>query len=154
MGGGNPPSLLIQLFRYFIVGGIAFIADFGLLAFFTEVFYIPYLVSACLSFLAGLIVNYILSIIWVFDSKPQSKSAQLVEFILFAFVGIIGLGLNALIIWSLTESGHLHYLFSKIISTIIVFAWNFFARRFIVSQFQILINRNQSLTWLTITNSK
>jgi putative flippase GtrA len=45
-------------------------------------------------------------------------------------VGLIGLGLNALIIYIFTELAHVYYLLSKIISTIIVFLWNFLARRY------------------------
>ncbi len=136
-GGGT--HLLIQLFRYLIVGGVAFIVDFGLLAFLTEKFELPYQLSACISFVAGLTVNYVLSIFWVFNSQAQGRSAKVAEFTLFAIVGVVGLGLNALIMWLFTEKAGFHYLLSKIVSTIIVFAWNFFARRSIIANIQTFL---------------
>lgn len=58
----------VQFFRYFFVGGLAFIIDYGLLIFFTEIFKIYYLISATISFLCGLVVNYTISIFWVFKT--------------------------------------------------------------------------------------
>ena len=130
-------NILIQLFRYVFVGGAAFVVDFGLLALFTELFGLAYQLSACLSFIGGLAVNYILSIIWVFDSEAQSRSERLVEFVSFALIGVVGLGMNALIMWFFTEVTGLHYLLSKAISTILVFFWNFLARRSLITYLPI-----------------
>lgn len=131
-------NILIQLIRYFFVGGTAFIVDFGLLASLTEFAMMPYQLSACIGFLGGLTVNYFLSIIWVFGSKADTPNSRLAEFFIFALIGIIGLGLNALILWVFTELLMFHYLASKIISAIIVFAWNFLARRSFINEFNIL----------------
>jgi putative flippase GtrA len=49
--------------------------------------------------------------------------------LIFAVIGLVGLGLNEGIIWSFTDLVHFHYLISKIISAIVVFFWNFFARK-------------------------
>jgi putative flippase GtrA len=51
------------------------------------------------------------------------------EFLIFAVIGLVGLGLNEGIIWSFTDLAHFHYLISKIISAIVIFSWNFFARK-------------------------
>lgn len=128
-------NIFIQLFRYVFVGGVAFLIDFGLLFFLTEYVLLPYVLSATISFIGGLIVNYLLSVKWVFNSSNNSDSVRAVEFFLFALIGIIGLGINALIIWSFTEFLDFHYLISKIFSTIIVFLWNFLARRTMFSNF-------------------
>ena len=53
--------LSVQFFRYFIVGGIAAVADIGSLYIFTEIFAIYYLISAALAFIIGVVINYILS---------------------------------------------------------------------------------------------
>lgn len=123
-------NTLIQLFRYTFVGGIAFIIDFSTLYILTEIFNIYYLFSAALAFLLGLAVNYILSILWVF--KFRIIKSRYVEFIIFGIIGIIGLGLNELIIWTFTEFVGFHYMASKIVSTIIIYLWNFFARKYIL----------------------
>ena len=121
-------NTLIQLFRYTFVGGIAFIFDFGTLYLLTEYFNIYYLVSAAIAFLFGLTINYFLSIIWVFQKR--SLKSKYVEFIVFALIGIIGLALNEFIIWFFTETVNIHYLQSKIISTVFVYLYNFSIRKY------------------------
>jgi len=135
-------NLFIQFFRYFFVGGFAFIIDFGILYTLTffDFFKKYYLFAATISFICGLITNYIISIIWVFN-KSNYKN-KLFEFIIFGIIGVVGLFLNSFFIWIFTE-----YLFailikinniqhriilSKILSTFFVFNWNFFARKFLI----------------------
>lgn len=126
-------NFFIQLFRYGIVGGISFLIDFGILFTFTEYLGFPYIISSCIGFIGGLTANYLMSIQWVFNSSIENKNST-AEFLGFALVGIVGLGLNALIMWFFTELIAFHYLSSKIISTIIVFGWNFIGRRFLTSK--------------------
>lgn len=121
-------NILIQLFRYTLVGGVALIFDFGLLFILTEYLNIYYLVSAAIAFLLGLTINYLLSVRWVFE-KRSAKSKH-VEFVIFALIGIVGLALNEFIIWFFTEIVNTHYLYSKLISTALVYLWNFFIRKF------------------------
>lgn len=123
-------STLIQLFRYGFVGGIAFLVDYGTLYMLTEFFGVHYLLSATIAFLLGLIVNYLLSISWVFNSRKTEN--RWTEFTVFAIIGIIGLGLNALIMYLCTDVFCIHYLISKLESTVMVFFWNFFARKAIL----------------------
>ena len=123
-------NTFVQLFRYTIVGGLAFVVDFGSLFAFTEYLGIHYLVSAALAFILGLITNYLLSLMWVFNQR--SLSSPLTEFLVFTAIGLIGLGMNELLIWSFTEVVGFHYLASKLFSTGIVYLWNFFARKFML----------------------
>lgn len=119
-----------QLIRYIFVGGLAFLVDYGLLFLLTEAAGMHYLFSATLSFIAGLLTNYFISIRWIFrQSKLQSR---LTEFLIFSIIGIIGLGLNNLFLYALTEYLHLHYLLSKLITAAIVMLWNFLGRRIIL----------------------
>ncbi|PXF59226.1 MAG: GtrA family protein [Deltaproteobacteria bacterium] len=121
-------NTFIQLFRYTFVGGFAFIFDFGLLFILTEYFNIYYLVSAAIAFLFGLIINYGLSIVLIFE-KHSIKSKH-IEFVIFALIGIIGLSLNEFFIWFFTEIINIYYLYSKLISTALVYFWNFFVRKY------------------------
>jgi putative flippase GtrA len=120
-------NTLVQLFRYTFVGGVAFVCDFGGLYALTEFAGLHYLVSASLSFLLGLSVNYALSVLWVFSRR--SLRSRWAEFGIFAAVGVVGLALNALFMWLFTDVAGVHYLLSKIGSTFLVFIWNFFARK-------------------------
>ena len=116
-----------QLIRYGFVGGLAFIADYGSLYALTEWFGVPYLVSAAVAFIIGLTVNYILSNIIVFSTHRLNN--RWAEFLIFAIIGVIGLGLNELIMYCAVELIGLHYMVAKLISTALVFFWNFFARK-------------------------
>ena len=69
---------------------------------------------------------------------------RLAEFAAFAAVGVVGLGINAAIIWFFKDIlasklifGTLlpqdkYYLVGKLVSTVIVFIWNFAGRKFII----------------------
>lgn len=120
-------NVFLQFFRYQFVGGIAFLVDFFLLYFFTSICGFHYLFSGILSFIISVIVNYILSIKWVFN--PDKINNPIVEFNSFLIISIIGLGFTELLLFVFTEYLHLYYLYSKIISAIIVLFWNFSARR-------------------------
>ena len=120
----------IQLFRYCFVGGFAFLVDYGLLALLTEVFGLHYLLSATLSFIAGLIVNYLLSTYWIF--RKSIIDNKWVEFLAFSVIGIIGLGFNTFLLYLFTDLGHIHYLVSKLLTAAIVLLWNFWARKIIL----------------------
>lgn len=118
----------IQFFRYIFVGGAAFLVDFGSLFILTQFFGIYYLISAAVAFILGLIANYVLSVNWVFNRR--TLNSKTFEFGIFAVIGIIGLGLNELVIWFFTSELGTYYLISKIISAILILFWNFFARKF------------------------
>jgi putative flippase GtrA len=123
-------NLFVQIFRYTFVGGLAFIVDFSLLYLLTDLFKIHYLVSAGISFIFGLLVNYLLSILWVFNSRKIKNVMN--EFIFFTLIGLFGLGITEVLLWMLTDLFALYYLYSKIITTIIVYFWNFFARKYLL----------------------
>lgn len=122
-------NFVIQLIRYTFVGGFAFVVDFGLLWVLTEWAGLHYVLSATCSFAAGLLVNYFISTMWVFESKMKSKT---MEFAAFALIGVVGLGLNDLFIWAFTELMHVHYMLSKLVTAVLVYLWNFLARKYFV----------------------
>lgn len=117
-----------QFCRYTFVGAIAFAFDYCALFGLTHYLGVHYLLSAGLGFLIGLCVNYALSIKWVFSRR--SVGNKNLELLIFALIGIAGLGLNELFIWYFTEVVRFHYLESKIVSTVFVYLWNFFARKY------------------------
>jgi putative flippase GtrA len=134
-GKGSVKALLIeptnntflQFARYTIVGAVALGADFCALFLLTYFGGLHYLVSAALAFLIGLLINYGLSAAWVFARR--SFQNRTVEFAIFAGVGIVGLGLNELGMWTLTSLVGLHYLWAKLFTAAFVYIWNFSARK-------------------------
>ncbi|MCQ2322502.1 MAG: GtrA family protein [Bacteroidales bacterium] len=120
-------NVWIQIVRYFFSGGVAFLVDTGLLYVLTEFCGVYYLVSSIISFSIGLIITYLLSILWVFDNRNMKN--RYAEFSVFVLIGVVGLGLTSLFMWFFTDKIGVHYIFSKIITTIIVFVWNFIAKK-------------------------
>lgn len=135
-------NTFIQFFRYVFVGSLGFIVDFSVLFLLTLTDYFKhnYIAAATLAFIFGLAVNYIFSVLWVFHKRNIGNKA--VEFLLFALVGVIGLALNVLFIWIFTDhvfvqiipvnDKQLRIIGSKIISTGIVYFWNFSARKWLL----------------------
>ncbi|MFC5300310.1 GtrA family protein [Azospira restricta] len=120
-------KLLAQFLSYVAVGGTAFVVDFGVLYFLTEHLGVHYLGSATAGFLTGLVVNYLLCIVLIFDFRAIDKAAH--EFGLFAVIGIAGLLLNNSLLWLLTELAGFHYLASKLVAAALVLIFNFTLRR-------------------------
>lgn len=121
---------VVQLIRYVFVGGFAFIVDYGLLYILTEFSNLHYLISATLSFISGLIVNYIISTKWIFTKSKISNTS--IEFLMYSVIGVIGLIFNDFLIYIFTEWLHIHYMISKLVTAAIVMGWNFIGRRTIL----------------------
>lgn len=120
----------IQFVRYGLVSVIALAVDFGGMVLLVELFSMHYLVAATVSFISGLVVNYLLSRAWVFTERKYESRVK--EFIIFTGIGIVGLLLNNSIMWLAVEKIGIYYIFSKIIATILVFFWNFGLRKMLV----------------------
>ena len=120
-------KLLLQIFKFVIVGGLAFVIDYATLIICKELFHLNTLLSAAIAFTVSVIVNYILSVKWVFDVNKNNSEKR--NFIIFIIFSIIGLGLTELIMWLGTDVMGISYLIIKILATIIVMVFNFITRK-------------------------
>ncbi len=131
-------ALVKEFARYLVVGGTAFLVDYGVL-YLSKTYLFQSLgdsgvyLATALGFLAGLSYNYILSLVWVFQSaKAQNKGKTVGAFLVFAVIGAIGL--------LLTEGGmyvgyqlmHINYLIVKLFVAAVVLLWNYGARKVIL----------------------
>ena len=119
---------LLELARYFLASGVALAIDLGLLIGLTEIAHLHYQTAAAIGFTAGLVAIYLMSILWVFENRTLAGH-QTAEFVLFALIGVVGLGINHAVLWLLAGTIGVHYLAAKAVSVAIVFAWNFLARK-------------------------
>lgn len=120
-------KLIIDMVKYASVSVIALVVDFGSLMLLNTVWHVNYLVAATIAFLFGLVVNYYLSHNRIFtDPKIKSKA---MNFAAFGIIGVIGLIGNDIIMWACHDRLGFSVAVSKIISVVIVFFWNFLARR-------------------------
>lgn len=120
-------KLLAQFMKFGVVGVIAFVIDYGLLALLTELFGINYLVSATISFTASVVFNYVASMRYVFTHKEGMSRRR--EFVIFVALSVIGLLINNGCMWAGVELLGVHYLLTKIVATAIVMIWNFVTRK-------------------------
>ena len=120
-------KLIAQFMKFGVVGVIAFVIDYGLMVFLTEVFGVPYLISATISFAVSVVFNYVASMRYVFKRKDDMSRRR--EFIIFIILSIIGLGLNDLFMWLMVDFASIDYRISKIVVTVLVAIWNFVTRK-------------------------
>ncbi len=124
---GKTNNTICQFMRYTAVGGCAFVIDFLCLYILTSYFHIYYLYSAAIGFAIGIVLNYLLSISWVFDTR-KIQNRQF-EFVIFSIIGLGGLLLNEVFIWYFAGILLINYLMAKLISTCFVYTYNFFVRK-------------------------
>ncbi len=117
-----------QLLKFGIVGVIAFAIDYGIMVILTEIFKIPVLISAAISFTISVIFNYIASVKWVFDVDKE-KNSKTTELVVFIVLSIVGLGINELIMWIMDKKFGIYYMISKIFATAVVMCYNFITRK-------------------------
>lgn len=120
-------NVYVQFFRYGFVAVVSLAVDFGVLVLLKEYAHFHYLVAASLSFILGLFTNYWLSKLWVFHSSKLDSRHK--EFIIFFAIGLIGLALTDLLMWTFTDLLGVYYVLSKAAATILVYFWNFGARK-------------------------
>ena len=127
---GKTDRTEIQVLRSAAAAHLGFWADIAALALLTEIIGLYYLISAAVSFTVGLSVTYGLSVLWIF--KHRRIKSRIAEFAAFSLIGLVGVVVMLAAMWLLTEVVHLHYLISKIISSVLVFAVNFTMRKLLL----------------------
>jgi putative flippase GtrA len=119
-----------EFLRYGIASGVAFVVDAGALILLTELSILPYLASAAVGFILGLITNYLLCISWVFSAR--NMSSRRAEFMVFTLIGAVGLLLTETILYLGTDAMGFDYRLSKLSAVAVVFLWNFALRKLLL----------------------
>jgi len=125
-------KLLEQIIKFGFVGVLCFFIDYGVMVFLTDYFGINYLISSGISFTVSVIVNYLLSVTFVFET--DKKKNKLGEFIVFVILSVIGLGINELCMWVASGLLSIHYKLSKIGATGVVMVYNFITRKIFIEK--------------------
>ena len=136
-------GLIFEFLRYVVVGGISAVVDMGVN--FARLFYILggtkddkglVAISVAAGFSVGLLVNFILSNIFVFKEKEQREKGRTISaFLIYTLVGIIGFGLTeALTIGGtlLIGDGGVWYLILTCFVKGVVLIWNYVGRKIFV----------------------
>lgn len=138
-------KLLEQILKFGIVGVIAFVVDFGIFTILANGFDVHYLMANFFGFSVSVVVNYLLSMKYVFSRQEDANKKT--EFVVFVILSVLGLGLNELIIYACVDLIYeswiaLHTWISldfakmtgKIIATGIVMVYNFITRKLFIEK--------------------
>ena len=120
-------KLVFQLVKFGGVGFLCFLIDFAILSLLTEAFKVNYLVSSAIAFSVSVVVNYILSVVFVFNVDRQSNKKR--NFILFIVFSVIGLALTEVIMKIGVDIIDWDYRIVKITATAIIMIYNFVTRK-------------------------
>ena len=146
----NSDKLIAELIRFAIVGGIATLIDMIVMSVviycfqpylypnFLDVFFnseikpsdVSAIVGTGVGFIAGLIFNYFLSVVFVFNEKGQSKTAK--GMFLFAFFSVIGLFIHIGGMYLLFTVLHINEWIVKILLTAVVLVYNYAMRKIFI----------------------
>lgn len=133
-------NLLKQVMKFGVVGVFCFFIDFITFKVSSSMLRIHYTVASAMGFIVSVIVNYILSMKFVFESKGEMSRQK--EFVVFVILSLIGLALNTLIIFICVDGVYMHVAFlqkwfdadfaeslGKVGATGIVMVYNFVTRK-------------------------
>ena len=132
--------LFNQIIKFGIVGAFCFIIDFGLTTGLANFCGVHYLISKFLGFVISAVVNYILSIKFVFTNKKEMDKKK--EFTVFLILSAIGLLINEAVMYACIDGIYKHtpalqsivsdslmVSVSAIIATGVVMVYNFISRK-------------------------
>ena len=120
-------ELVLQFCKFGMVGTFCFCIDYGLMIFLTESHMMTYYASSAVSFIASVVVNYDLSMRFVFVSKEGMSKIQ--EIMIFITLSMVGLLLNQMIMFLAVELLGMFYAVAKVFATLMVTAYNFISRK-------------------------
>ena len=118
------------LIKYFFVGGAAALLDIGLFIFFAGYLVWPWGPVAVGTFILATLVNYFLSINYVFESGIRHQKK--IEILAVYAVSFFGLVLNQLVLYFAIVLMASSLIVAKVCATAIVFFWNYFSRKFFI----------------------
>ena len=115
---------ILKFLKFGAVGFSGVFVDFGVTYLFKEIFKVNKYVSNAIGFICAATSNYILNRIWTFQSENADVATEYGKFML---VSAIGLGINSLTLYILTDKLKWNFYLSKIFAIGMATLWNFFA---------------------------
>ena len=121
-----------QFLSYFGVGGVSALVEWAVFSLLEYLLDMPYLLATILAFIFSTTTNWFLGRTFTFkESAYKDKKAK--EIFLVFLVSAIGLGFNLLLMYLFVDvfgmNTNLLKTIAKILSTGIVFIWNFLSRK-------------------------
>ena len=127
------PKLVVlfhESWKYFLVSALSLAVDLALFWLLVEKAHIHYLIANIVSVSAGLVVNYALSVAFVF--KERRLKSRWAEFVGFVVIGVLGLAVNEAGVAVLIGLAHLPIVIGKVGAAGVSFVFNFVVRRVVL----------------------
>ena len=115
---------ILKFLKFGAVGFSGVFVDFGITWLFKEKVKLNKYLSNAIGFVCAATSNYILNRIWTFESENADVATEYGKFML---VSAIGLGINSLTLYILTDKLNWNFDLSKIFAIGMATLWNFFA---------------------------
>jgi putative flippase GtrA len=119
----------VQAIKYAVAAFGGFAADYCVLLALKEWAGLHYLAAVPIAFLAGIAVNYLIGIWFVFQRGRLSLGKEL---LLFVTISLLALAITEGSMFLLTDLIHVDYRISRLISGVVTYLFNFFSRRMIL----------------------
>jgi len=116
-------KVMKQFSKFAIIGVINTAINLISLLILTEIFNIYYMTSAVFAFILAVTNSFVLNKLWTFNESFNENFVK--KYIKFIVVSTITLLVNLVILYSLTEFLHIHYIISQIIAIAVSLWINF-----------------------------
>jgi putative flippase GtrA len=120
-------ELTFQFLRFASVGIISLVVDYGLMIVFNEATDMGYFRACAFSYTISILVNYVLSMRYVFHGREDRSRSK--EVSIFLGLSLIGLGLNQMAMWLLVDMLGIFYAMAKILAALMVTGYNFVSKK-------------------------
>lgn len=121
-------SSLRRFAMFCAVGASGTAVNLAVLYALTDLAGVFYLLSAAVAFCAAVTSNFLLNRLWTF--REEGRGASLAgSYAKFVAVSTAGLALNLVLLYFLVDRFHIWYIFSQVISILVVTVWNYMGSR-------------------------
>jgi putative flippase GtrA len=120
-------ELALQFVRFASVGIISLAVDYGFMIILNEATDMGYFRACAFSYTLSILVNYVLSMRYVFRGREGMSKSK--EVSIFLGLSLVGLGLNQMAMWLLVDMLGIFYAMAKILAALMVTSYNFISKK-------------------------
>lgn len=121
-----------QFGRFLVVGAVSFGIDYGVFLLLHTALGAPYVLASAISLTLSLLVNYVLTVRFVFEARPGRNVVA--ELVAYVAISIVAIGLNQLVLLGSVEVLGLSPEVGKLVATGVVLVFNFIARKLLIER--------------------